>query len=68
MINLRKIIINNLAIVSIFSAILASLCFSIIDFNTKYLSDKYPLYEIILFRSMFAILITFIIYIVLRSV
>ena len=67
MLYFRKIVSNNLAIVSIISAILASLCFSIIDFNIKYLSDKYPLYEIILFRSLFAIVITFIIFVPLEG-
>ena len=64
---MKKNIINNIGLISIFCAITASFCFSIIDLNIKYLSDKYALHEIILFRSIFGLIFTFIIFIPLEG-
>ena len=48
----------NTAKLSIICAILAATCFSVNDLSIKYLSDKYPLHEIILFRSLIGFCLT----------
>ena len=53
-----KLNFNNTVRLSIICAILASACFSINDLSIKYLSNSYPLHEIVLFRSIIGFCLT----------
>ncbi len=58
---------DNSGLLSIFCAISASFCFSTIDFIIKFLSENYALHQIILYRSIFAIIFTFAIFVPLEG-